>query len=260
MAVNEATVSIEQLSGSAQNVAENSSSVVNLTHNAAGTTVEGQQSIDEVITQMDNIGRRTGNVQQTIENLAASSSQIRDIVSVISEIASQTNLLALNAAIEAARAGEHGRGFAVVADEVRKLAEQSQQSTTQIANLIYENEQNIGEAVTAMKAEVDDVNAGINIVGKAGKSFAKIAELINEVSVKIQEISAATYQMATGAKQMVSTVHEIDNVGRNSSSQAETVSAAVEEQSASMEEIASSSHNLSQMAQELEQAVSKFRV
>lgn len=251
---------VQQLSQSAQYVAESSNSVAHLTQTAAKTSSEGQTYVDQAIRQMDHIGQATDEVQVAVDKVATSSQQIQDIVNVIAGIADQTNLLALNAAIEAARAGEQGRGFAVVADEVRKLAEQSQESTMQIVGLIQANEENIQRAVAAMKAEVDDVKTGIELVDTAGGAFKRIADLVNEVSARIQEISESTRQMATGVEHMVTTIQEIDNVGKNTSSLTQTVSATVEEQAASMEEIASGSQRLAQMAQELQNAVGSFKI
>lgn len=259
-AVNETSSTIEQISASTQQVAASSSSVADLTEKTAQTTKTGQVAIDKVIDQMNSIHEKTELVQQTIDKLASSSEQINQIIQVISGISEQTNLLALNAAIEAARAGEQGRGFAVVAEEVRKLAEQSQQAAKQIAGLIQDNEKNIAEAVNAMKAEVKDVQVGIEVVNTAGGSFDEITELVNQVSTQVQEISITIQQMAKGTEQLVSAMQEIDLTSKDTAGQAQTVSAAIEEQTASIEQITSSSQGLANMAQQLQEAIGKFTV
>ena len=221
---------------------------------------DGESAIEQVITQMDSIGQGTAQVGDAIGKLSASSKQIGEIVGVISAIAAQTNLLALNAAIEAARAGEQGRGFAVVADEVRKLAEQSGDAAKQISSLIDENRQNIELAVVAMQSGNVEVKRGIEIVGSAGDAFTKIAALVQEVSVEVREISAAVEEMASGSEQMVGSMKEIERVSKTTAGETQTVSAATQEQSASMHEIASASQNLAKMAEGLQVAIAKFRL
>jgi methyl-accepting chemotaxis protein len=195
-----------------------------------------------------------------VANLGERSVQIGQIVDTISGIAGQTNLLALNAAIEAARAGEQGRGFAVVADEVRKLAEQSQDATKQIADLIQEIQGETDKAVVAMNQGTHEVKVGTEVVSVAGQAFGEITLLITQVSDQIQDISAAIQQVTSGSQLIVSSVQDIDGISKKVAEEAETVSAATEEQSASMEEIAASSQSLAKMARDLEAAVSKFTV
>ncbi|HEX3014880.1 MAG TPA: methyl-accepting chemotaxis protein [Desulfobacteria bacterium] len=251
---------IEQMSNGMQDIAKHSSSVESLAVQAALASENGKSAVDKTITQMDSVDKSTGNVNATITKLAEGSQQINAIINVISDIAAQTNLLALNAAIEAARAGEQGRGFAVVADEVRKLAEQSQRAATQITELISENNLNIDNVVTAMDTGAQDVKIGIAVVHDAGKAFGEIADLIKQVSDRIQEISASVKQMAEGSHQVAESVRKIETVGKAAEDQAQTVSAATEEQSASIQEIASASENLSSMAQTLQSSVSRFKL
>lgn len=251
---------VEQLSASTQQVASTSNEIALLTAKTAQTTDKGQEAINKVVVQMDSINQKTWQVQQTIQKLAESSYQINEIITVITGITEQTNLLALNAAIEAARAGEQGRGFAVVADEVRKLAEQSKEAAQQIALLIQANGKNISEAVRAMDDEIKDVQAGIVIVDTAGKSFSEITALVLQVSNQAQEISATTQEMASGTEQIVFSIQDIDRISQDAADQTQTVSAAVEEQTASLEQINSSSKGLVSVIQDLQKAVSTFRL
>jgi len=256
----ETVSAIEQLSASTQQVATTSNEIALLTAKTAQTTDKGQEAINRVVVQMDSIHQKTGQVQQTVQKLADSSNQINEIITVITGITEQTNLLALNAAIEAARAGEQGRGFAVVADEVRKLAEESKGAAQQIARLIQANGENINEAVKAMDDELKDVQAGIGIVDTAGKSFIEITALVLQVSDQAQEISAMTQEMASGTEQIVSSIQNIDRITQNTADQTQTVSAAVEEQTASLEQINSSSKGLVSMIQDLQNAVNTFKL
>lgn len=155
--------------------------------------------------------------------LGNQSKEIGQIVNTISDIAGQTNLLALNAAIEAARAGEQGKGFAVVADEVRKLAEQSQMAAKQIADLIAQIQSQPNSAVQAMNEGSAEVKIGTEVVDTAGHTFTDI-------------------------------------ISRDTAAQAETVSAVTEEQSAAMDEITTSSEALANMAEDLSEVVSKFKL
>ncbi len=259
-AVNETSAAIEQISASIQQVAANSTTVASLMEETAAASREGQKSVDKAVSQMNQVGKGSSEVEAAIRGLEASSNKIGEIINVISGIASQTNLLALNAAIEAARAGDQGRGFAVVAEEVRKLAEQSQVATKEIAALINENKANIDNAVRSMESGSKDVQTGIEVVYAAGDSFAAIANAINKVSSQIQEISSTIQQMAGGSQQIVASIQEIDTISKENSGQAQTVSAATEEQAASVEQIANASQELARMAQDLQMAISKFRV
>ena len=251
---------VQQMSAGIQQVASNAGNVSAVADKAFQAGQDGKTTIEQVIAQMDSIGQGTVQVGDAIGKLSASSKQIGEIVGVISAIAAQTNLLALNAAIEAARAGEQGRGFAVVADEVRKLAEQSGDAAKLISSLIDENKQNIELAVEAMQNGNSEVKRGIAVVGSAGDGFAKIASLVQEVSAEVREISAAVEEMASGSEQMVESMNDIEKVSKNTVGETQTVSAATEEQSASMQEIASASQNLAKMAEGLQVAIARFRL
>ena len=259
-AVNATSTVVGNMLKGIQQVAENTNHVAEKSSRATETAKKGGNSVEKAVKQMAKIEQTVNNSAQVVANLGQRSKEIGQIIDTISGIAAQTNLLALNAAIEAARAGEQGRGFAVVADEVRKLAEQSHDAAKKIATLISEIQGDTDKAVVAMSEGTREVEIGTEVVTTAGYSFAEIAILVTEVSNQVKEISAAIQQMASGGQHIVSSVKEIDGLSRNASGEAQTVSAATEEQSASMEEIASSSQGLAKMAQDLQQAVSKFSV
>lgn len=259
-AVHNGSDEIEHMLKGLQHVALNSNTVAARSDKAADAANTGSIAIKEAITQITIVESTVTNSALVVERLGEQSKEIDQIVSTISGIASQTNLLALNAAIEAARAGEQGRGFAVVADEVRKLAEQSQEAAKQIAKLIQDIQSETESAVAAMKNGKQEVRTGVNMVNNAGQVFGSILNLVKASSDQVREISAEIDLVAQGSQSIVRAMNEIAAVSKESASETQTVSAATEEQSASMEEIASSSQALASLAEELRSAVSKFTV
>jgi methyl-accepting chemotaxis protein len=256
----EAVAVIEQMSAGVEQVAASANHVASVAVKTSQAAKAGSNAIEKVVNQMEYIKRSVDTVNTSVMTLNGRSLEVGEIVSVISGIAAQTNLLALNAAIEAARAGEAGRGFAVVADEVRKLAEQSQASTKRISNLIGLIRSDTEQATSAMTAGIKEVTIGNHVVSEAGQAFGNIVQLVNEFSSEISDISATIQELASGSQQIVASVHTIESISKNTASQSQTVSAATEEQSASIEEIASASQNLAHLAQELEDTIKKFKV
>ena len=259
-AVNDTSAVVGQMSAGVQQIASSANVVAGTSEKSALAAQTGSEAMKKAITQMDHIEKTVERSAQVVSKLGERSKEIGQIVGTISGIAGQTNLLALNAAIEAARAGEQGRGFAVVADEVRKLAEQSQEAAKQIASLITKIQQDTDSAVEAMNQGTKEVRIGTEVVNDAGQTFQEIFRSFNEVTTQIREISAAIQQMASSSQQIVASVDDIDNISKETAERAQTVSAATEEQSATMEEIAASSQALARMAEDLAQAVSKFKV
>lgn len=259
-AIDDTATVVGQMSAGIQQIAANAQTVAGTSAKSAAAADEGGRAVQKAVVQISHVEETVVKSAQVVSKLGDRSKEIGQIVDTISGIAGQTNLLALNAAIEAARAGEQGRGFAVVADEVRKLAEQSQEAAKQIAVLIAEIQQDTDSAVAAMGEGTKEVRVGAEVVNQAGKTFSEIYTLFEGVSIQIREISAAIQQMAGGSQVIVSSVRDIDAVSKETSGQAQTVSAATEEQSATMEEIAVSTQALAKMATELTQAVSIFKI
>ena len=248
------------LSSGIQGIADNTSIIVETAQKASAAAQEGCNAIMDTKNHMISIENSVNNSSVVISSLGERSKEIGQIVNTISAIAGQTNLLALNAAIEAARAGEQGRGFAVVADEVRKLAEQSQEAAKQISALITEIQTDTAKAIAAMIDEIHQVKLGTNVVDKAHKTFDEITNLVQKMSTQTRDVSVRTQEMTKDSQSMVTIVSEIDNISKDAAVQTQTVSAATEEQSASTQEIASSSHALAKMAGEIQLAISKFRI
>ncbi|MDF2572799.1 MAG: methyl-accepting chemotaxis sensory transducer [Sporomusa sp.] len=259
-AVNEAVSVIEEMSVNITRVAANANEVSAVSMKAAGTAKTGEQAIEKAVQQMSGAEKTVADSAQVIAELGMRSKEIGQIVETISGIAGQTNLLALNAAIEAARAGEQGRGFAVVADEVRKLAEQSQDAAKRISEMIAGIQGDTDKAVQVMNKGKQEVEAGAVLVQNAGTAFKEIRNVVEMVSAQVGGISDSIQELSGGSEQIIGVVREIEGVSKEAASQAQSVSAATEEQSASMEEISASSHALRQMADELKETVSRFKL
>ena len=240
-AVSSTSEAIENLNDNIQGIAGKADAAAANSREASAVARDSGRTLNEAIGQIKRIEESTKESTKVVTALGERSSEIGQIVDTISSISEQTNLLALNAAIEAARAGEHGRGFAVVADEVRKLAESSQEAAHRIATLIEETRRE--ENIMSM-----------------GESFRKIIEIVENVSSQVQEISTAITGMAESGQQIVSNVRTIGETSRSAAEEAETVSAATEEQSASVQEIAHASNELARMAMDLQKEVQKFKV
>ena len=183
---------------------------------------------------------------KTIRGLGESSQEIGAIIQVISDIAEQTNLLALNATIEAARAGEHGKGFAVVADEIRKLAERSSKATKEIAALIKRIQTETTDSVMAMEAGTKGVKEGVNLADQAGEALRQIVDVVQRTASVIKEISLAAKQQASASEGVVGAMDNISTVTKQSAH--------------GSKETANAAHSLANMARELQNAISRFKI
>jgi methyl-accepting chemotaxis protein len=251
---------IKEISSTAQHMKQLSQSVLEESSDATKLANSGDQSIQQVIHQMNSIYSTVNLSGESIKELGGHAQHIGAIVEAITNISSQTNLLALNAAIEAARAGEHGRGFAVVADEVRKLAEQSSASAQKINDYITTIQEGIYKVTETMEAGTKEVSQGITVVNKAGDTFSQILHSVNEVSDKVSESSGAIEKMSASIQEIVSSVERIAHVTNAAVDGVQNVSASTQQQLASMEEITTSAESLSRQAEELQQQISKFTI
>ncbi|MCM3029364.1 methyl-accepting chemotaxis protein [Niallia sp. MER 6] len=251
--INNVTASTEKISENAEKVAQTASST-------AEASKEGLQNIEEVTAQMNSINTNVGNLAMSIDTLEGRIKEIGEITKAITDISSQTNLLALNAAIEAARAGEQGKGFAVVADEVRKLAEQSAQSAEQITSLIGQIQGDTRVTIQSMSSAKNEVDLGLNIVKNAGESFGKIEVSVLDLVSLFENVFTSLKELKENTEVINVSVMEVNSMAGEAAANTENVSAATEEQVASMEEIAASSSSLANLAESLQELIRKFKV
>lgn len=251
---------MQEMSIGAEQIAERAQTVATSAAEAAHKSESGNQAIRQAISQMDSIRESVTSMSGVVKELGTRSEEIGMITSDITAISSQTNLLALNAAIEAARAGEAGRGFAVVADEVRKLAEQSSESAKRITELVSLIQADTSSAIEAADANDREVYKGIEMVSAAGEAFEDILEAVGKVAGDIEEVSAGAEEMSASTTEILHYVNQSSTIAGEASSGMTEVSAATQEQLASMEEIASSSSSLSETAEQLYTNVNRFKI
>jgi len=220
----------------------------------------GQKIVEDTIHQMKVIDETVNQASDVIEQLNAKTMQINSIITIISEIANQTHLLALNASIEAARAGEHGAGFSVVAQEVKKLADQSLTSAEEIRKLIEMVQQEAKHAVTSMKQGAAVAQQGISYVNDSGVVFKQIVGAVGQLSAQSQEISAIVQEVHANTDQMVHVMEQISTVTHEASNRAQVVNTEIEEQTASMEEVSAAAVQLGDMSLELQRLIERFKI
>ncbi|MGD6804746.1 methyl-accepting chemotaxis protein [Rossellomorea vietnamensis] len=257
--VQESTQAITEVAGGIQLIANTSASVAKSSDETSQKSQTGEDNITQALSQMRTIEENVSKTAHAIKKLDDRSKEIENIVAAITNISSQTNLLALNAAIEAARAGEHGKGFAVVADEVRKLAEESNNSAQQITSLIHSIQADTLTTVDQMNQVTEDVNTGVSLIEHTGKTFKDILESAQNVASQVQEVTGVSEQMAASAQQVSASFEAFSSISENASARTQTVAGLAEEQSASMEEITASAESLSKLAQDLQEQLGRFK-
>ncbi len=221
---------------------------------------EGGQAITKTSAQFAHIHQTVAETGSIISELGEKSASIESIVETIKSISAQTNLLALNAAIEAARAGEHGRGFSVVAEEVRKLAEQSTQSSSQIEQIIQDIKFNVDRAISSMTAEIEVVRSGSQVIDEAQSAFDKIMGSTQVVNRQIKEISLFAHNIADSSEKISTEIEEVSAITRQTTVQTEEVASSSSEQMNSMQEISASAEELQAEAQGLQFLARKFKL
>ena len=227
---------------------------------SAKSTVLGQEKMATANKVMEHISKQVYNSVEVVGNLGKRSDAIGEIVKTISSIADQTNLLALNAAIEAARAGEHGRGFAVVADEVRKLAEQSGTAAGNIAQLIYTIQRETAEAVKTITSGTEGVKDGVEALATATEAFKKIGVQVEKLTINVANSTTGIEDVNAANNEIAKAFDHTQKVAEKSNDTATTISAVAEEQTAMINEIADSSKSLAKLADEMQNAVSTFKL
>lgn len=237
---------VEEMNATVGQVAQNSGKAASLAQDTVKTAQEGGTVVSSTISGMQQLSEAVSNSATIISDLGKSSDQIGEIVRTIEDIADQTNLLALNAAIEAARAGEQGRGFAVVADEVRKLAERTTKATKEIGDMIRQIQHDTRGAVDSMQQGTQKVTAGVDLVNKTGEALSQIVRMVSESADMIRQIAVASEQQSVATQQIASDIENVAKVTKESSSGAH--------------ESAKASQDLSQLAVELQGIVGGFKI
>ncbi|GMV52086.1 MAG: hypothetical protein AMXMBFR67_36290 [Nitrospira sp.] len=237
---------VEEMNATVGQVAQNSGKAASLAQDTVKTAQDGGTVVSSTIAGMQQLSEAVSHSATIIAELGKSSDQIGEIVRTIEDIADQTNLLALNAAIEAARAGEQGRGFAVVADEVRKLAERTTKATKEIGDMIRQIQQDTRGAVDSMQQGTQKVTAGVDLVNKTGDALSQIVRMVSESADMIRQIAVASEEQSVATQQIASDIEQVAKVTKESSSGAH--------------ESAKASQDLSQLAVELQGIVGGFRI
>lgn len=240
-----AAASVE-MTQTVQEIARNLTEMAEYAKSTADNANSGRETVNSSTQSVLKIKETVDESAKLVSSLDASSAQIRDIVNVISEIAEQTNLLALNAAIEAARAGEHGRGFAVVADEVRGLAERTQNATVEISDLVTGTQGEVGKVTASMEHVTENVDAGVSYSEQVNESLSVILDGIKSLQDMVDSVSSATTEMAATSKEIEGNINNVASVSEEVSEVANGVS--------------NSSNELSNMSQSIKRLVERFKI
>ncbi|MFZ4619086.1 MAG: methyl-accepting chemotaxis protein [Bacteroidota bacterium] len=237
---------VEEMTKTIMENSRNAGDTATTAKKAKDTAVEGGDVVRQTVDGMKEIAKVVNKSADTVKALGKSSDQIGEIISVIDDIADQTNLLALNAAIEAARAGEQGRGFAVVADEVRKLAERTTKATKEIASMIKQIQTDTKEAVISMDEGTKKVGEGITLADRAGASLEQIVGISQMVTDKIAQIAAASEQQSSASEQISKNV--------------EAISAVTQQSASGTQQIARTAEDLNRLTENLQELLAKFNL
>ncbi|MGA7721172.1 MAG: methyl-accepting chemotaxis protein [Ignavibacteriaceae bacterium] len=242
----EVASAVEEMTKTIIETTKNASEATEAAQNSGNIAKDGGKVVNETIDGMNKIAEVVKRSASTVHKLGQSSEQIGEIIQVIDDIADQTNLLALNAAIEAARAGEQGRGFAVVADEVRKLAERTTKATKEIAAMIKEIQKDTTGAVSSMEEGTAEVERGKELADKAGQSLAEIIRGTEKVADIVSQVAAASEEQSSASEQISKNIESISSVTREST--------------AGIQQIARAAEDLNHLTNNLETIIAKFKI
>ncbi|WP_251859540.1 methyl-accepting chemotaxis protein [Clostridium sp. Marseille-Q2269] len=259
-ASNESSLLMNDVMGNMYVLKDEFDEIMSFSNNTNSLASKGQNNMSNMIHQMFAIRNSVLNSSDIIYNLQKNSEEIGNIVEIINSIADKTNLLALNASIEAARAGDAGRGFSVVADEVRKLAEESITSANDIKNLIVNTQNNIKDALDSINDGASESEKGEEIVVAVKKSLEEILNSFSNINHKFKNVDSIITLSNDNITAMASQLYDIENISNTASANTEEVSASTEEQSSNIQEITESIERLVGMVEDLKQSVSVFKL
>ena len=242
----EVASAVEEMTSTILQTTKNAGSAMGFSKKAGTSALNGGEVVKLTVEGMNKIAKIVDDASIVVKGLGNNSSQIGEIIQVIEEIADQTNLLALNAAIEAARAGEQGRGFAVVADEVRKLAERTTKATKEIAMMIKQIQTDTSNAVTSIETGTKEVNVGKELAKKAITSLEEIINSSNETIDVVNQVAAASEEQSKSAEEISKSIEGISNV--------------TQETAAGIQQIAHASEDLSRLTANLQKLINNFKI
>lgn len=256
----ESSIAMDETAQGVQRIAEATQMLHSKAVDTQSIANDGEKTLHIAENQMSIIQQSSNTTNERIKKLSTQSAEIVNITKVITDITEQTNLLALNAAIEAARAGEHGKGFAVVADEVRKLAEQSKASANQIVDVIALIQQETKEVENAVNVTVLNVDEGVTFIQNAQNAFDGILKAISDMTSQIEDVSASTQQISASTEEVAASVNEMSSSSKHAAQQSETIAATIEEQAATIQEINAVAKALSEEAVSVKEEINKFKI